>query len=185
MSISINSVLGNYTYNYGQKLQPRIDKDNDARWSKTELQNYANAYGKATGNKLDVDSLLEKYGQNGYIDTKGQGAVKKDDALGLSKLENAAQTAFQQMQRPAAKAPSLEELLADMSGSRKAYFSSAISKYNSQQSLLNNFSSMNGSYGFESVLSARSAANMYRLQMNYSGGDAYTAMSGQLMNFTA
>ena len=87
MSMAVNSTLPNYTYTYQNKLQPKLDKDDDARWSKSEVQSYADSYKRATGQKLDVDKIMEKYaGEDGYIQASDWAKVRDDDALGFSKL---------------------------------------------------------------------------------------------------
>lgn len=85
---SLNNAVNNYTYSYQGKLQAKLDKNDDANWSKDELQAYANAYEGATGKKLDVDSLMEKYAnENGVIDYKSQQKMQTDDALGFNNLQ--------------------------------------------------------------------------------------------------
>lgn len=184
-----------FTFDYSGKLQPVLDKDKDGMWSREELQNYANAYKKATGNVLDVDKLMEQYGnENGYIDPTNQAKMKSADALGLSALKtafdkaNAAPTVTYNDAKAASSKKtgsySLEELLNTMSPSGKAYFSVMTNKLNSQSALLDNFtatSTSSGSFDMLNLLSSRNTLQMYKAM---GSGALSSAMSGQLMNFT-
>lgn len=88
MSMSINSLIANYSYGYQNKLRPNLDKNDDAVWSKSEVNNFARDYEKSTGSKLDVDKLFESYDKDtdGVLGASEIESVYADDALGLSAL---------------------------------------------------------------------------------------------------
>lgn len=188
---AISSAVENYTYTAYGKLQPKLDKNDDGRWSKSELTNYANAYKKATGETLDVDAIMKKYaGPSGYIDPKNQAAMKADDALGLSKLESLLVEAAKEPASSAASKTndfSLEELLKTMSPANKMYFSNMLQKTETMSNLLNGFNSSynSNSFGMYDIISDRNTvAQLYRGQSQYSSSAMYSAMAGQLMNFS-
>lgn len=190
-----------FSYEYNGKLQPLLDKDKDGMWSKDELTNYASAYKKATGGTLDVNSLIEKYGnEDGYIDPTNQAKMKSSDALGLTNLKTAYDKALAtksttsyndaKLSGTASKSDdsfSLQDLLGSMSSNGKAYFSMMINKYDSQSSMLNAFgmNSSSSSFDMSGLLSGANALQMYRSASTYGNSSAaQAAMSGQMMNFT-
>lgn len=180
---SVNSVLTNYTYNYASRLQPKLVKDDDGRWSKAEVQNYTSSYKKATGNTLDTDKLITTYDtdKDGYLGAKEQDAVNKADALGLSKLLQAKTTEA----KAPAKEINLADLMATMSPAGKMSFSNAIQRSEASAKMIDNFmtSNANGSVtNLFSVLSQKNAAQMYRAQMQYGSSAGYSAMANQTMN---
>lgn len=202
---TIYSAVGNYTYEYGGELQPLLDQNNDGMWSKDELSEYASAFKKATGRELNVDAIIEKYGnEDGEIDPKNQAQIQKDDALGLSTLKATYDSAVQEAEKSyyapnpvtkdttnqgkAASSTSMSDLLQGMSSSGKMYFSRAIQSMESTQNMLNSFLGASGSSssGLFSLANARTdAINSYKLQMAQ-GGDAstlYQNMSSMSMNY--
>lgn len=185
-----------YTYDYSGKLQPLLDKNDDGVWSKDELQNYANLYNKATGKTLDVDKLMETYGnEDGVIDPTKQAAMKKADALDLTGLKTAydAATAKPESETPGYVKPyaaytkdttignrsmkdfSINDLIGTMSSSQKAAFSLKVNQYENMGNLLN---TMTGGY------SSSAALNIATMSTPSSAASQYT-LSSQMLNFTA
>lgn len=204
-SVNLDAVSG-FVYRQGNALMPRLDKDYDGLWSKTELQNYAAAYEKATGTKLNVDGILEKYGrEDGMIDYAGQNKIKEDDALGFKLLNDAGNKELDSKastgkdvaneikdnwfaRKTGASGQSnsydLSEIMASMSPANKAYFTTMIARSDNLSSLLNNFVTSNpvsdSMYGMYSAMSQRNLVGLYGSSM-YS--DLSTgSMSNQLLN---
>lgn len=191
MSIAIQGTISQYTYGTQRSLQPKLDKDDDGRWSKSELNNYAKAYNKATGESLDVDKLLEQYGdENGYIQADSQAQMRKDDALGLSKLSDAAgKVTTEGLQQQATPSLNLSDLMESMSESGKMGFARVVRQAESMSALLQGFGSggqsSDGMFGLSSTLSQSNAAKLYQVQMRYAGASGASAMSNQLLNALA
>lgn len=189
MSVSMNSAMSNYTYSYANKLQPKLDKNDDGKWSHTEVQNYADSYKKATGATLDVDKIMSTYAdEDGYISATGQTAIQKDDALGLSKLTetSTSSTKTSSSSSSSSSALNLNDLLDSMSASGKARFSLAIQKSDSMSQMLESFTStFSNSNGMFDLISQRNVANLYSAQMRYSSSANYQNMSSQLLSVLA
>jgi hypothetical protein len=154
-----------FTFSYGGKLQPLLDKNNDGLWSRDEIQLYADAFGRATGKKLNVDEIMEKYGAEVEveslsgsisttfaIDPTQQAKMKKDDSLRLNDLLSAYNTAIQISDTPlfneaestmpkngrysANYSYSLDDALANMSPAAKMSYALGINKYQGMGNLL-------------------------------------------------
>lgn len=181
MSIAINSVMSNYTYSYAGKLQPKLDKNDDSRWSKTEVQNYATSYEKATGSKLDVDKIMSTYaGEDGYISAENQAKIFKEDALGLSKLTEAAKDSKVTVK---AEEINIKDLMESMSDTGKARFASVIRQAETHSALLDNFqSNMNsGAASMFNFMSQSNVMNLYKSTMQYNSMN-FQAMGNQMLN---
>lgn len=197
-----------FTYQYGGKLIAQLDKNDDGMWNKEELTNYAAAYKKATGTELDVDAIMEKYGnEDGYIDPTNQGKIQKADALGLNALKTAYDNAIVARESSirntdpykgykvdttiSGKAGdadfSMDGLLSTMSPERKMAFSVAINRLNANAGILGSFGMSNSGTGIDifSMLSSKNSYDMLNVASTGKNSAAVTeAMSGQLMNFT-
>jgi len=196
--------VNRFTFQYGNSLRPRLDKDDDGLWSRDELNDYARVFERATGQKLDVDALIKQYGnEDGFIDPTNQGRMVKDDALGLSALKSAFDRASNvnyyapnpvtsntaSPDRRPSGGVSMQDLLEGMSSSSKMRFSVMIQNMESQQNMLNEFlwSGGNSGGGLFALANARTdAMNMYRMQMIQGGGPGalFGEMSGAGMNFS-
>lgn len=141
MSISVNSALNDYTYGSGNTIRPKIDKNDDGSWSKAEVKNFAGAYEKATGNKIDIDKLFEKYDVNktGQLDFKAQESVYKDDALNLKALAKSSTSSSSTTSSDTIQ-NSLDGLLSKMSVSSKVSLSNSIFRSEQNGNLLSMFS---------------------------------------------
>ncbi len=195
---AIYDAVNAFSYEYGGKLQPLLDKNSDGMWNKDELTSYAAALNKATGTKLDVDALITKYGNaDGNIDPKNQTAMKDSDALKLSALKSAYEsarttpavsltnkepTSSYKSQASGQKDFSVQDLLGSMSSSGKMSFSTGINRLDNQSALLNSFN-MSSSSSMSSLLSSANSLNMYKAASGGNSQAVYAAMSGSLMNF--
>ncbi|MCL2033576.1 MAG: hypothetical protein FWG94_02465 [Oscillospiraceae bacterium] len=193
-----------FTYSYGKELRPKLDMDDDGLWSRDELSEYARLFERSTGQKLDVDAIIEKYGNDdGFIDPLNQAKVLKDDALKLSALKSAFDEVSNvnyyspnpvtsnsvSQERRQSGGVSMQDLLEGMSSSSKMRFSVMIQNMESQQNMLNEFmwTGGNASGGMFALANARTdAMNMYRLQMIQGGGPGalFGEMPGTGMNFS-
>jgi hypothetical protein len=155
----------NFTYAYNGQLQPLLDKNNDGLWSEGELNNYAEAYNKATGRELDVAAILEKYGNgSGAIDPTNQALMKKDDALQLKNLAQAYATAVStpeptyndaktESSEKGETSYSLADLMGSMSPAGKAAYAMNINKYTSMGNMLGMFGmGVNNTYNPSNIL---------------------------------
>lgn len=198
-----------FSYEYSGKLQPLLDKNDDGVWGKDELQKYADLYSKATGKTLDVDKLMETYGnEDGVIDPSGQASMKKADALDLAGLKSAYDVATAKPESTGYVKPyeaytedttirgkstggfSLNDLLGSMSSSSKAAFSLKVNRYENMGNMLSQMTggySSSSSFNLLSMSTVRSAASTYTQtnSLGSSSSSLYSAMSGQLLNFTA
>jgi hypothetical protein len=119
MSLSISSLLSNYTYST-TTLRPKIDKDADSQWSQTELETYTQAYTQATGTTLDAASIMKTYDASGdgSLDSQEQETILADDALGLSTL-----TGLTSEEDEETSESYLDEILSSMSTSEQVQYS--------------------------------------------------------------
>ena len=70
-------------------LQLDFDKKRGGLWDRSDLLDYAIAVRNSTGVTVDIDALIEVYGnEDGMIDAKGQAELMKDDALMLAFLQD-------------------------------------------------------------------------------------------------
>ena len=154
-----------FTFSYGGKLQPLLDKNNDGLWGRDEIELYAQAFSRATGKKLNVDEIMKKYGSevevealNGSksttfaIDPTQQAKMKKDDALHLGDLLKAYEATVSISDQPLFNEAestlpkngrysanynySLEDSLANMSASAKMSYALSVNKYQGMGNLL-------------------------------------------------
>ena len=201
---AINSTVSKYTYEYLGSLRPKLDKDADGVWSREELQNYADSYQKATGTALDVDKILEKYGNgNDYISYDGQSQAIKADALGLSTLKslhtqaNAKATTDSTTSSSSTSSSSssgtsdsskdydLSSMLESMSTSGKMSFVKFMNQSESISSLISNMMSYSSSSSIDmfSLMNQQTTAKLYAATQKSSTD--LTSMSNQLMNLIA
>lgn len=198
----IYDAVNSFSYEYNNKLEPLLDKNDDGMWNREELTNYATAFNKATGEKLDVDALITKYGnEDGAIDPKNQAKIRDNDALKLSTLKTSYDTARATATTAAVtnKEPtkytagkntsdySVEDLLGSMSSSGKMFFATNINKLDNVSAMLSNFDSSFGSSSSDmfNLISSTNSLNMYKSMASSGNAQSlYSAMSGQLMNFT-
>ncbi|MDR2933339.1 MAG: EF-hand domain-containing protein [Oscillospiraceae bacterium] len=174
MSMAVSGVLSNYTYGSGSYVRPKLDKDNDGHWSSSEVGNYAKAYEKATGNKIDVDKLMSTYDadNDGKLNFREQESVYKDDALNLKSLS-------QPNSGVSSSGASISETLADMMATMSTTSKMALSRmvFQSEQNsnLLSMFSAGNSMFDFTSVMNYNS--NKYT-----SAFSNVSSQLGQMMN---
>lgn len=130
--------MSSYSYGSNATLRPKLDKDSDGRWSKSELKNYTDAYETATGTALDAEKIISSYDKDadGYLNVKEQDEVNADDALGLSAL---AQSDSAEAESESASTSYLEDMLEGMSSSSKAAFTVNINRYERDSTLLSAF----------------------------------------------
>jgi len=88
MTMSINSVVANYTFNYKSEMRPILDKNADGNWSKEEVTNYATDFKAATSESIDVDAVFKKYDVNSdnSLEYSEYEKATADDAFGMSVL---------------------------------------------------------------------------------------------------
>jgi len=194
--------VSNYTYEYLGSLRPKLDKDADGVWSRDELQNYADSYKKATGTALDVDKILEKYGNgNDYISYDGQNQAIKADALGLSTLKSlhtqanaktttdsttsSSSTSSSSGTSNSSKDYDLSSMLESMSTSGKMSFVKFMNQSESISSLISNMMSYSSSSSIDmfSLMNQQTTAKLYAATQKSSTD--LTSMSNQLMNLIA
>lgn len=183
MSMSINGFMSNYTYSYSMALRPKIDRNNDSRWSHAELEQYTSAYNKATGSALDAQKILGVYDADGdgFLDTKEQDAAYKEDALGLSRLTSLEEEAA--AGSGANITQSLTDLMGKMSESGKMAMSRMVTRYEQSQTLLDNFMSSGSVFDhFSSLLQQQSLGRLQNMQMRYGSAGEWTAYAGQMLN---
>lgn len=188
---AINQLVKNYTSTSKGVFQPKLDKNSDSVWDSNELQNYASALKKATGRELDVDAIIEEYGNaDGKVDSSGQTRINADDALQLSGLQSdwiKVNTNTSSSTSSTSKTSETSDLFDSMSISKKTSFSRVMNRAETQQQLISNFSisGMNGS-DMVSLLNSSNDMMVYgkTLRSSYKDSDFYSAMLGQLMNFT-
>lgn|GEM_PF-2004947 len=199
---AINSTVSKYTYEYLGSLRPKLDKDADGVWSRDELQNYADSYKKATGTALDVDKILEKYGNgNDYISYDGQNQAIKAGALGLSTLKSlhtqanaktttdsttsSSSTSSSSGTSNSSKDYDLSSMLESMSTSGKMSFVKFMNQSESISSLISNMMSYSSSSSIDmfSLMNQQTTAKLYAATQKSSTD--LTSMSNQLMNLIA
>ncbi len=88
MTMTINSVVANYTFNYKSEMRPILDKNADGNWSREEVTNYAADYKAATSESIDVDAIFNKYDVNSdnSLEYSEYEKATADDAFGMSVL---------------------------------------------------------------------------------------------------
>lgn len=90
MSMTINNVVNKYAYTNSKTGQARVNLDTsaDGVWSEKEVERYAADYEQATGKKVDVKAVFDRYDsdKSGTLDYSEYDAAIAEDALGIGQL---------------------------------------------------------------------------------------------------
>lgn len=169
MSISISNVLSNYTYGSGATLRPKLDKNDDGNWNKSELEAYTSAYKKATGTQIDAESLIRTYDadSDGVLSASEQESLLSDDALKLSTL-----TGVQESETSSSLPTSWLESMSSRG-------ISSLLKYSimsDQASTLFEGSSTGFSSSFMNLISQQSASKLYSIQAKYGDSSSWSLL---------